>query len=219
MIHVTTELGMQLDLPCFEDDAIDDLLRSLPAHTVISVRGIPGSGKTVFAEYLIAAALSAGETTRVALLGPDALGQEFLNQATGVGADLLTALPSGRLALEVLNNPTLQDLCCTVSSFPEVDLFVVDSLDKLPSNEAEESDRILSWLVGQANTSLITIGESAVGSSRTYADLVVDFEQLSGDEDFWYADSVLTIERPATNQQETRAFRIEGYTVQLWEAQ
>lgn len=209
---------MQLDLPCFEDDAIDDLLRSLPADAVVSIRGIPGSGKTIFAEYLIAAALSAGETTRVALLGPDAPGREFLNQATGVGADLLTAIPKGRLALDVLDNPTLHDLCYTVSSFSEVDLLVVDSLDDIANTPAVESDRILSWLAGQANTSLVTIGESGVGSSRTYADLVVDFEQLSGDEDFWYADSVLTIGRPATSHKESRAFRIEAYTVQLWEA-
>lgn len=210
---------MQLDLPCFEDDAIDDMLRSLTGNAVISIRGIPGSGKTVFAEYLIAAALAAGETTRVALLEPDAPDQEFLNQATGVGANLLTAIPSGRLALEVIDNSTLRDLCYTVSSYPKVDLFVIDSLDYLESKSVEERDVILSWLVGQVNSSLITIGESGVGSPRAHADLLVDFEQLSGEEDFWYADSVLTIEHPSTSQREIRAFRIEGYAVQLWEAQ
>lgn len=210
---------MQLDLPCFEDDAIDDLIRSLPANSVVSIRGIPGSGKTVFAEYLIASAISAGMTTRVVLLGPDAPGREFLNQATGVGTDLLTALPGGHLSLDVIDNPTLQDIFHTTPNFSEIDLLVVDSLDDLASKPAEESDRILSWFADQVNTSLISIGESSVGSARTHADLIVDFEQLSGEEDFWHADSVLTIEYPANSQRETRAFRIAGYTIQLWEAE
>lgn len=209
---------MQLAMPCFDDDAINELLAALPARATISIRGIPGSGKTIFAEYLVAAALTGGETTRVTLLGGDDLGREFLNQATGVGAELLTALPGGRLAIEVLEAPTLHALCQDLTHYPAVDLLVVDSLDALPAKPPGDSDRLLSWLATQTDTSLITIAEAGVGTHRPHADLVVDFEQLSGEEDFWYADSVLTIGSPGTAQRETRAFRIEGYTIQMWEA-
>lgn len=209
---------MQLELPVFEDPAIDEVLAGLPSPAAISIRGISGSGKTIFAEHLVAAALTANQVSRVVLLGEEDIGREVLNQATGVGIELLPELPTGRLAVDVLQAPTLREVCHSLTHYPQVDVVVIDSLEEVPDADIDYLDRLFSWIATEADTSIITIGEAGGKDSRPFADLIVNFEQLSGEEDFWYADSVLTIETPTKDIPEIRAFRIEGYSIQMWEA-
>ncbi|MES3516777.1 MAG: hypothetical protein PPP58_03830 [Natronomonas sp.] len=209
---------MQLELPAFDDVSVNEVFAELPTPATVSIRGVPGSGKTIFAEHLIDASLAAGQANRVLLLGETDADRKVLNQATGVGVELLSEIPSGRLAVEVLEDPAFRAVCHNVTHYPDVDTVVIDPIDEIPGMDADHADRLFTWLSAEVGVSVVTIGETEVNGARSYADLAVDFEQLSGAEDLWYADAVLSLDRPGTATRETRAFRIEGYDIQMWEA-
>lgn len=206
---------MQIEPDCFGYDAVDKLTQDLPNPAMISIRGASGSGKTVVGERLLEATIAAGQTARVLLL--DDTGRDYLNQATGVWIDLLSPIPDGQLTLDAVAPSDIYAICRSPVVCPNVDVLVVDSLEELEDISPREIEESLAWLGAENDTSIICISESDLGNERTYADLTIDMEQLSGDEEVWQADSVFTIRRTKTEDQCRRAFQIDGYDIRMWE--
>lgn len=206
---------MKIEPDCFGYEAVDTLTQDLPNPAMISIRGASGSGKTVVGEKLLEATVAAGQTARVLLL--DDTGRDYLNQATGVWIDLLSPIPNGQLTLEAVAPTDTYTICRAPVVYPDVDVLVVDSLDELEAISPGEIEETLAWLGTEHDTSIICISEAELGGKREYADLTIDMEQLSGDEEVWQADSVFTIRRTNTDDQCRRAFQIDGYDIRMWE--
>lgn len=206
---------MELDLPCFDDDGIDSLLADLPDGANVSIRGVSGSGKTIVGEYLVEAALAAGQACRMVIVGDREDGREVLNQATGIGLDLLSHIPDGVLAIDIVDQPGLREMLGAIVQYESVDVLLVDSLDSLGGVDPTTVEQALFCLGGEFETSVVCIGETGVGDPRPYADLRIDMTRAGEAVELWDADSILTIGTHETSV--GRAFRVEGYGIRVWE--
>lgn len=210
-----SRVHVELDLPCFEEPEIDGLLDELPDDATISIRGVPGSGKSLVGEKILESALKAGQTCRYLIVGSQKEGRESLNQATGTGIDLFSHIPKGDIAIDVVNEPGLHSMLYTLVAFRAVDLLLIDSLDTLGNVGSTSAEQALFWLGMKHGTSVMCIAQDDVGNSRPYADLTIDMDRAGEEVESLDADSVLSIK--ADGEPVERAFLVEGYGFRMWE--
>ncbi|RKS78007.1 KaiC protein [Haloarcula quadrata] len=206
---------MNLSLPCFEDPEIDKILEELPESASISIRGVSGSGKTLVCENILESALKAGQVCRYLIVGSQEDGREALNQATGTGVDLLSHIPKGDLAIEIIDEPGLRSMLYTLIKFREVDVLLIDSLDAVEGVDQAVAEQALFWLGSKYDTNIMCISRDNVGDSRSYSDLTIDMDRAGEEVESLNADSILSIR--TSEKAVERAFLVEGYGFRMWD--
>lgn len=199
--------------PILGDEAIDSLLRLRHRSETVSIRGEPGTGKSLLMAQLLATELGLGRSASVHHIGQAGEGQQFLNQSMGIHIDLYRFLQTRSLRLFELLPLRIEELISHLSESADPDICVLDSADRVVG-DLNDVELVIASVLREAGRTSVIVSRRKDTDVRPEATVQIDMVRTGQDVVRAAADAILIVRRG--EQEVRRALRVGATEIYVW---